>query len=216
MTVAKLKFDISMSLDGYIAGPDAGREHPLGKGGEALHEWAYDLRSFNETHGRAAQGETGADDDVLAEASTSYGAAIMGKRMFCGEDGPWGGEPFEGWWGDEPPFKAPVFVLTNHAREALEKGDTRFEFVTDGIESALERARDAAGEDDVQISGGAKVAQQYLAAGLLDEIQIHIVPILLGGGTRLFAVSVTALKRMEITRTVEGANVTHVRYETRR
>lgn len=103
----KLKFDISMSLDGYIAGPDAGRDHPLGKGGEVLHQWAYDLKSFSELHGRSSEGETGADDDILLEASEGFGAAIMGKRMFCGEDGPWGDEPFEGWWGDEPPSRRP-------------------------------------------------------------------------------------------------------------
>ncbi len=214
--MSKLILDISMSLDGFIAGPEVSREQGLGKGGEALHDWAYDLASFKEMHGKGREGESGVDDDVLAEASTGYGAAIMGKRMFCAEDGPWGDDPFEGWWGDEPPFKAPVFVLTNHPRETLEKGETRFEFVTDGIESALEQARNAAGENDVQISGGANVAQQYLAAGLLDEMQIHIVPILLCGGTRLFAEGEEGLGKMEVTRTIEGSNVTHVRYKVRR
>ena len=211
--MTKLKLDISMSLDGYVAGPEATHDEPLGKGGGALHEWAYNLRSFSETHGRdGSEGETGTDDDVLAEASTGYGAVIMGKRMFCGEDGPWGEDPFEGWWGDDPPFRKPVFVLTNHEREPLELGETRFEFVTDGIEAALERARGAAGSDDVQISGGANVAQQYLAAGFLDEIQIHVAPVLLGGGTRLFAEG-DALPSLRVTRVIESPAVTHIRYE---
>lgn len=211
--MAKLKLDISMSLDGYVAGPQTSREEPLGKGGGALHEWAVKLKSFEETHGRdGSEGETGTDDDVLAEASTGYGAVIMGKRMFCGEDGPWGDEPFEGWWGDDPPFRKPVFVLTNYEREPLELSDTRFEFVTDGTEAALEQARDAAGDGDVQISGGANVAQQYLAAGLLDEMQIHIAPVLLGGGTRLFAEGAD-LSRLRATRVIESPAVTHIRYE---
>ncbi|MDQ3759805.1 MAG: dihydrofolate reductase family protein [Actinomycetota bacterium] len=123
-----------------------------------------------------------------------------------------GDEPFEGWWGDEPPFKAPVFVLTNYEREPLELGETRFEFVTDGIEVALERARDAAGGEDIQISGGANVAQQYLAAGLLDEMQIHVAPVLLGGGTRLFAEGEN-LPSLRVTSVIESPAVTHIRYE---
>ena len=210
--MSKLNLDISMSLDGYIAGPDASREEPLGRGGEKLHEWGTRLSSWKEAHGyEPGQGETGVDDDVMAEAST-YGAAIMGKHMFCGEDGPWGDDPFEGWWGDEPPFKVPVFVLTNHPRDVLELGKTRFEFVTDGIEPALERARDAAGDEDVQILGGANVAQQYLAAGLLDEMQIHIAPVLLGGGVRLFDGELDGPRDLRLTRVIESPLVTHVRY----
>ncbi len=213
--MTRLKLDISMSLDGYIAGPDVSRQEGLGKGGDALHEWAYDLKAFDEIHGRHSEVEVTRDDEVLFEAMAGFGAVIMGKRMFCAEDGPWGDEPFEGWWGDEPPFGTPVFVLTNYEREALELGETRFEFVTDGIESALERARDAAGDKDIQISGGANVAQQYLAAGHLDEIQIHIAPILLGGGTPLFA-SDTSPARLNVTRVIASQAVTHVRYEVLR
>lgn len=214
--MTKLKLDISMSLDGYIAGPKPSRDEPLGKGGGRLHEWAVNLRSFEETHGRdGSEGETGTDDDVLAEASSEHGAVIMGKRMFCGEDGPWGDDPFEGWWGDDPPFRKPVFVLTSHEREPLELGETRFEFVTDGIESALDQARDAAGSEDVQISGGANVAQQYLAAGLLDEMQIHIAPVLLGGGTRLFTEG-EDMRGLRVTRVIESPAVTHLRYEIER
>src|SRR5687767_3487521 len=140
-----LKLEITMSLDGYVAGPNPTKVEPLGAGGEKLHEWVVRLASWKEAHGYdASEGETGSDDDVIAEAASGHGAVIMGKRMFCGEDGPWGDEPFQGWWGDDPPFKKPVFVLTHHEREPLELGETRFEFVTDGVEAALERARDAA------------------------------------------------------------------------
>jgi dihydrofolate reductase len=211
--MTKLKFDISMSLDGYIAGPGVSRAAGLGEGGEALHEWATSLSSFEELHGRDGDdAETGTDDDVLAEAFEGLGAAIMGKRMFCAEDGPWGDEPFEGWWGDEPPFGGPVFVLTHYEREPLVKDETTFTFVTDGIESALEQARDAAGGKDVAISGGANVFQQYLAAGHVDEMQIHIVPILLGGGTPLFAETAEP-PSLRVTRVVGSPAVTHVRYE---
>ena len=213
--MSKLKLEISVSVDGYVAGPDPTREQPLGTGGEKLHDWVVRLASWKAAHGYdAAEGETGSDDDVIAEASSSYGAVIMGKRMFCGEDGPWGDEPFLGWWGDEPPFKAPVFVLTHHPRDVLELGETRFEFVTEGIESALERARDAAPGEDIQISGGANVAQQFLAAGLIDEMQIHIAPVLLGGGTRLFDGDPNGPRDLKITRVLASPNVTHVRYET--
>ena len=213
--MSRLKLDITMSLDGYIAEPGVSREEGLGKGGEALHEWAYGLKSFDEMHGRSSDAEAGIDDEVVTEAASGFGAAIMGKRMFCAEDGPWGDEPFEGWWGDDPPFKAPVFVLTNYARDPLELGETRFEFVTEGIESALDKARNAASGEDVQISGGANVAQQYLAAGLLDEMQIHIAPILLGGGTRLFADGAD-FSRLKVTRVIESPAVTHIRYEIKR
>ena len=211
--MSKLKLDISMSLDGYVAGPSPTREEALGVGGEKLHEWAVRSASWKQAHGYdPAEGETGADDDVIAEAS-SYGAVIMGKRMFCGEDGPWGDDPFEGWWGDDPPFRVPVFVLTHHPREPLELGETRFEFVTDGIEAALARAREAAGQDDIQIAGGANVAQQYLAAGLIDQMQLHVAPVLLGGGTRLFEGELSGPRDLQITRVVDSPRATHVRYE---
>src|SRR5688500_14199591 len=198
--MGKVKLEISMSLDGYVAGPNPTREEPLGVGGEKLHEWMVRSASWKETHGHdPAEGETGTDDDLAAEAG-SYGAVIMGKRMFCGEDGAWGDEPFQGFWGDDPPFKVPVFVLTHHDREPLDLGETRFEFVTDGIEAALDRARDAAAGDDIQVAGGGNVAQQYVAAGLLDEMNIHISPVLLGGGARLFDGDLDGPRDLRLTR----------------
>ena len=211
--MGKLKFEISMSLDGFVAGPDATTEEPLGKGGELLHEWVYNLSTWREAHGMTG-GETNVDAELLGENLESTGAVLMGRRMFSGDEGPWGDDPPEGWWADEPPFHMPVFVLTHHARETLIKGETSFTFVTDGIESALDQARAAAGDKDVAIGGGASVAQQYIRAGLLDEMQIHVVPLLLGGGVRLFENHLdgghTAL---EATRVVESpSGVTHVSY----
>jgi len=183
--MSKLKFDITMSLDGFIAGPNPGPEAPLGEGGERLHQWVYGLRSFEERHGRGG-GETNRDDEIAEEALANTGAVIMGRGMFGGGPGPWD-EAWEGWWGDEPPFGVPVFVLTHHAREPVAmKGGTTFTFVTEGIESALEQARAAAGGKDVAIAGGGRVVQQYLDAGLLDEFQVHVAPVLFGDGVRLF------------------------------
>jgi dihydrofolate reductase len=182
-----LFLNISMSLDGFVAGPNPSLDDPLGKGGERLHDWALATRAWRESHGYEG-GETGPESDILLETIGRAGATIMGRRMFSGGEGPWEDDPnADAWWGDEPPFHHPVFVLTHHAREPVEKaGGTTFTFVTDGIESALEQARAAAGDRDVAIGGGADVAQQYLGAGLLDELQLHVVPILLGGGVRLF------------------------------
>jgi dihydrofolate reductase len=207
----KLKLDISMSLDGFVAGPNATREEPLGEGGEQLHEWAVRLESWRETHGKSG-GERNADDEVMREWIEAIGAVLMGRRMFSGGQGPWENDPVsDGWWGDEPPFHAPVFILTHHARDKVEKaGGTTFTFVTDGIESALEQAKAAAGEKDVYIGGGADVAQQYLRAGLLDEMQIHVAPVLLGGGVRLFGDGANA--NLELTRTIESPLVTHISY----
>jgi dihydrofolate reductase len=207
--------DISASLDGYVAGPNPDPDAPLGVGGTALHEWAYGLASFRGRHGESG-GDTGPDDDVLAEHLDRPGAFLMGRRMFGGGEGPWGEDPWQGWWGDEPPFHKPVFVLTHHAREPLTLGETTFTFVTDGIESALEQARDAAGERDVSISGGADVIQQYLRAGLVDEMQIHVVPLLLGEGTRLFERIESGPVQLEKTRVIDSPGVTHLRYRTRR
>jgi dihydrofolate reductase len=209
--MAKLKLDISMSLDGFVAGPNATREEPLGEGGEQLHEWAVRLESWRETHGKSG-GERNVDDKVMREWIESIGAVLMGRRMFSGGEGPWGNDPVsDGWWGDEPPFHAPVFILTHHPRDKVEKaGGTSFTFVTDGIESALEQAKAAAGEKDVYIGGGADVAQQYLRAGLLEEMQIHVAPVLLGGGVRLFDEGANA--KLELTRAIESPFVTHISY----
>jgi dihydrofolate reductase len=204
--------DISMSLDGFIAGPDADLEEPLGRGGEGLHEWVFGVKSWRESHGMSG-GETGPDDEVVEEWRSRAGATIMGRRMFSGGQGPWEDDPrANGWWGDEPPFHHPVFVLTHHPREPLPmQGGTTFNFVTDGPEAALEQALAAAGEKDVGLAGGADVAQQYLAAGLLDEVQIHLVPVFLGDGVRLFD-NLDERVKLEPTRVIESPAVTHLRY----
>jgi dihydrofolate reductase len=209
--MTQLTLDISMSLDGFIAGPNPTVEEPLGEGGEQLHEWVIKLASWREAHGREG-GETNVDDEIMRETLPAAGAIVMGRRMFSGGEGPWEDDPkADGWWGDDPPFGMPVFVLTHHVRETVEKqGGTSFTFVTDGPEAALERAREAAGDRNVAIGGGANVVQQYLRAGLLDEMQLHVVPILLGGGVRLLD-GLDPLQ-LEVTRVVESPAVTHLRY----
>jgi dihydrofolate reductase len=211
--VARLRFQVSISLDGFIAGPNPSTEDPLGEGGMALHEWLFRLAAWREPHGREG-GEANASSVVFEEALDNVGATVMGRNMFGGGPGPWGENGWQGWWGDEPPFHVPVFVLTHHEREPLEmKGGTTFVFVTDGIESALEQAFDAAGGKDVSLGGGADVARQYLTAGLLDELQLNVVPVLLGAGTRLFDESTAAAGiEPEQVRVVEAPGVTHLRY----
>ena len=216
--MTNITFDITVSLDGYVAGPNQSRENPLGEGGEQLHEWALRLASWRESHGRAG-GEAGPDSDVLEETVASNGAIVMGRGMFGGGPGPWatGDDEWRGWWGEETPFDVPVFVLTHHEREPLVTGDgTTFTFVTDGIESALERAKAGAGERNVQISGGAQAIQQYLAAGLVDEFQVHVVPLFLGAGERLFDDLGGTLPTIELIRTVASPTVTHLRYRVLR
>jgi len=211
--MGKLTFEVTMSLDGFIAGPNQTLEQPLGEGGERLHEWIYGLKNFRERHGLEG-GETNADSELLEESMAGTGATLMGRRMFSGGAGPWEEDPnADGWWGADPPFRMPVFVLTHHARETVTKqGGTSFTFVTDGIESALEEARAAAEEKDVAVAGGANVAQQYLNAGLLDELQIHVAPLLLGGGVRLFDNVDAERVRLEGTKAIESPPVTHLRY----
>lgn len=207
----KLRFQISVSLDGYVAGPDQSEENPLGVGGEDLHEWVVRLEAWRRPHGLEG-GEVNASTPVMEEVQANVGTTIMGRNMFGGGPGPWNeDDPWNGWWGDNPPFHTPVYVLTHHAREPLEmEGGTTFFFVTDGIESALEQARAAAGQKDVQIGGGADVLQQYLAAGLVDEFDLHVVPILLGGGARLLE-NVSDLK-LEQLRAIDAPGVTHIKY----
>jgi dihydrofolate reductase len=183
----KLRFDITMSLDGYVAGPRQSPENPLGEGGEALHEWAFATKAFHDTHDLGGEGETGVDDEHASRWNENIGATIMGRNMFGPMRGPWGDSDWTGWWGDDPPYHTPVFVLTNHAREPVEmSGGTTFEFVTGGIEAALERAFTAAGGLDVAVGGGASTVQQYLRAGLVDEMEFHVVAKFLGSGSRLF------------------------------
>jgi dihydrofolate reductase len=208
--MGKLAVEISMSLDGFVAGPNPTLELPLGEGGESLHEWALALESWRRPHGLPG-GETNASTAVVEETLAATGAVVMGRRMFSGGAGPWEDDPnADGWWGDDPPFHVPVFVLTHHSRETVNKdGGTTFAFVTEGIEAALEEARAAAGEKDVYVTGGAAAVQQYLAAGLVDELQINLAPVLLGGGTRLFDGSTADL---ELIRVVEAPAVTHLKY----
>jgi dihydrofolate reductase len=212
--MGKLILDISMSLDGFIAGPNQTLDEPLGRGGEQLHEWAFATKSWRESHGRSG-GEAGVDSDIIEESLRNTGATVMGRRMFSGGEGPWEQDPnADAWWGDDPPFHHPVFVLTHHAREPLKKeGGTTFTFVTDGVESALQQARAVAGDKDVRLGGGANVAQQYLKAGLLDELRIHVAPLLLGDGVRLFESHLGSEQReLECTSVIESPAVTHLRY----
>jgi dihydrofolate reductase len=209
--MGKVFVDISVSLDGFVAGPSPTLEEPLGEGGEGLHEWIVRLASWREKHGLSG-GEAGADDEIAAEGPARSGAVVMGRRMFSGGDGSWEDDPKAGgWWGEEPPFGVPVFVVTHHVRDPLELRGTAFTFVTEGVESAVDRAREAAGDKDVLVAGGASVAQQALAAGLLDELQIHLVPKLLGGGTRLLD-GLDPNVRLEHDRVVDSPHVTHLRY----
>jgi len=210
--MARLRFQISMSLDGFIAGPNPSEEDPLGEGGMQLHEWVFKLAAWRKPHGEEG-GEVNDSTPVLEESLERIGATVMGRNMFGGGEGPWGEDPWNGWWGDDPPFHTPVFVLTHHAREPLSmQGGTSFTFLTDGIESALEQAKEAAAGKDVALGGGADVAQQYLAAGLIDEMQINVVPLLLGGGTRLFDNLAGAGAKLEPIQMVETPEVTHLKY----
>jgi dihydrofolate reductase len=198
----KVTTNMSMSLDGFIAGPNDSVENPLGEGGERLHEWVYDLASWRERHGFEG-GKTDTDAEVLDESFRNTGAVVVGRRMFDVANG----------WGDNPPFHVPVFVITHVAREKLVKeGGTTFTFVTDGIESALDQARAATGDKDVSVAGGANIVQQFIRAGLLDEIQIHLAPILLGGGVRLFGHLGPEPIELERTRVIESPGVTHIKF----
>jgi dihydrofolate reductase len=211
--MSKVRFDITVTLDGYVAGPEQSEANPLGVGADHIHDWLLKLKSFREMHGDTGGGEEGTNDDILRDAFAGIGATIMGRNMFGPVRGPWGDGSWRGWWGAEPPFHHPVFVLTHHARETLHTdGGTTFTFVTDGIESALEQAWKAADGRDVAIGGGADVARQYLAAGLVDEMQLHVVPLLLGGGERLFDGLTGADVRLMPVRTVEAPDVAHLKY----
>ena len=202
-----------MSLDGFVAGPNLSMDNPLGEGGLQLHQWVFPTKTFRSLHGDGGGGETGVNDDVLREAFENLGATIMGRHMFGPLRGHRGTDPWKGWWGDEPPFHHPVFVLTHHARPPLPmQGGTTFHFVTDGIESALAQAKQAAGSKDVAIGGGANTVQQFLAAGLLDEIEIHVAPVLLGAGARLLDNIDPRKVKLEQVRTLSGPGVTHLKY----
>ena len=210
--MSRLRCHISISLDGFAAGPNQSEKNPLGEGGEQLHEWALSLAAWREPHGLEG-GEVNASTPVMEQATENVGATVMGRNMFGGGRGPWGDDPWQGWWGDDPPFHTPVFVLTHHAREPLAKeGGTTFHFVTDGIESALGQATEAAAGKDVNVGGGASVVQQYLEAGLLDELQLHVVPVLLGAGERLLDNLDGADIGLECAGVIDAPGVTHLSY----
>lgn len=209
--MSKVRADISVSVDGYVAGPDQSIDNPLGEGGEGLHDWVVALEAWREAHGKKG-GEVNASTQVMAQRQAGVGAGIMGRNMFFGggRTGPWD-EAWTGWWGEDPPFHVPTFVLTHHPREPLSLSDTIFVFVTGGITSALEQAREAAGDGDVLVHGGARTIDQFLAAGLLDELELHVVPVILGGGARLLD-NLSPQINLEQVRTIEAPGVTHVKY----
>jgi dihydrofolate reductase len=211
--MSKLRCHISISLDGFVAGPNQSAENPLGEGGERLHDWVLSLAAWRELHGKEG-GEVNESTRVMEETAENTGAGVMGRNMFGPPGGgDWGDEEWKGWWGDDPPYHNDVFILTHHPRDPVEmEGGTTFHFVTDGTESALERAREAAGGRDVRLWGGAQVIQQYLAAGLLDDLELHVVPVLLGDGARLFDNLGDAEPRLEQVRAVEAPGVTHLKY----
>jgi len=207
--VSSVTCQISISLDGFVAGPNQSIRDPIGVGGMRLHQWLFETASWREQQGQEG-GERTADSDVVDEMVQNVGAYIMGRKMFGGGDGPWD-KTWRGWWGDEPPYHAPVFVLTHHPREPLSmQGGTTFTFVTDGIEPALGQARAAAGARDVLIAGGASAVRQYLAAGLLDELYLHIVPVILGSGERLL--ENVGDPTLEPVKVLASPAVTHVKY----
>ena len=211
--MSKLRFKISMSLDGYVAGPNQSVDNPLGVGGMRLHQWVFPLEVFRKMHGMTG-GEINVSSEVLEEAMANIGATVMGRNMFGGHPGPWNAvSPWNGWWGDNPPFHHPVFVITHYAREPLAlAGGTTFTFVTSGVHDALEQATRAAAGRDVSLGGGAQVAQLYLKAGLIDEMVISLVPVLLGSGARLFAHVGDDLHGLELVRTVPTQDVNHLKF----
>ena len=211
--MSKLRCHISISADGFVAGPNQSEAEPLGEGGEQLHDWVVSLAAWREPHGKQG-GEVNESTPIMEESLENVGAGVMGRNMFGPPGGgDWGDGEWKGWWGDEPPFHYDVFIVTHHPREPVEmEGGTTFSFVTDGIETALQRAKESAGGQDVMLSGGAETINQYLAAGLLDELDLHVVPVLLGGGARLFEDLGDAEVALEQVRAVDAPGVTHVKY----
>jgi dihydrofolate reductase len=212
--MGKVKAQLSVSLDGYMAGPNQSEENPLGEGGMALHEWVFKLAAWREPHDHeGGDADENPSNAVIEAAQAGTGAVVMGRNMFGPVRGPWGEEDWKGWWGEDPPFHVPVFVLTHHQREPLEMdGGTTFFFVGEGIESAIAQAKEAAGDEDVSIGGGAATIQQAIAAGLLDELLINQVPILLGGGNRLLDDLAPGAAEFELTESVAGPEALHLTY----
>jgi dihydrofolate reductase len=215
--VGKVKAQISVSLDGYMAGPNQSEDNPLGEGGMELHQWAFKLASWRESHDRdGGEGTENPSNAVMDAAQANVGAVVMGRNMFGPVRGSWGDSSWNGWWGDDPPFHVRVFVLTHHQREPVEmEGGTVFNFVTEGVESAMAQAKEAAGDADVSIGGGASTLRQCLRAGLLDEILVNQVPILLGGGERLFD-DLPAGAGFDLVQLVEGREAAHLTYRVSR
>jgi len=210
--MGKLRFSITMSLDGFVAGPEQSVKNPLGVDGMRLHTWAFELAAWRRMHGLEG-GETNPSSQVVEASLANVGAVVMGRNMFGGHPGPWGDGAWKGWWGEDPPFHAPVFVVTHHPRAPLAmQGGTTFTFVTAGIEAALELAVSAAAGRDVVLGGGASVVRQYLAAGLVDEVGVSLVPVLLGSGERLFEGLGEAGLTLEQVRAIEAPGVTHLGY----
>jgi dihydrofolate reductase len=213
--MSRLLYSVSISLDGFVAGPDQSVANPLGVGGLLLHEWMRELAAWREAAG-VDGGVRNASTAVLERDEDNVGAIVMGRNMFGGGPGPWSDDPWNGWWGDNPPQHLPVFVLTHYPRPRLDcEGGTSFQFVTDGIEAAVKLARAAASGKDVTVSGGGTVAKQYLAAGLLDQIDLHLVPVILGKGVRLFDDEAVAGSQIEQVDVIEGPGVAHIRYRLR-
>jgi len=201
----------SISLDGYGAGPGQDEQNPLGRNGAELHGWFLTTRPFQSMHGPSAQGTTGLDDDFARRGAENLGAWIMGRNMFGPVRGPWPDERWRGWWGENPPYHVPVFVLTHHARRPLEmEGGTTFHFVTGGIEEALGRARQAAGSADIRVGGGAATIRQYLRAGLIDELHLAVSPVLLGSGESLLGGLDLRALGYRVTEHVASPAATHV------
>ena len=214
--MGRLRYSTSMSLDGFVAGKHQSPDNPLGVGGDLLHDWMRELEVWRREAGLDG-GVVNESTKVLEQDEQGFGAVIMGRNMFGGGPGPWDDPPWSGWWGSNPPFHLPVFVLTHHTRDPLAlEGGTTFTFVTEGIEAAMERALAAAGGADVAISGGASVAKQYLSAGLVDEIMIHLVPALLGTGIRLFEAESEPAAPFVQTRVIVAPGVVHLTYRIRR
>ncbi len=213
--MSMLRLKIAMSLDGFVAGPGQDVDNPLGIGGMHLHDWAFSLAVWRAAHGLEG-GEVNESTSVVEASLANIGATVMGRNMFGGGTGTWGDDPWNGWWGDDPPFHHPVFVVTHHARQPLVcKGGTTFTFVTGGIESALDLARAAAAGQDVSLAGGAEAARQYLAADLVDEMEISLVPIFLGDGERLFDHLGVGNPRLDHVGTVAAPGVTHLKFTRR-
>jgi dihydrofolate reductase len=212
--MGKIRFNVSLSLDGYMAGPNQSEENPLGVGGMGLHEWLFDMEAWRASHGESG-GRVDTSTPVVKELEAGFGAVVMGRNMFGPIRGEWGADPWRGWWGDNPPYHTPVFVLTHFGRESLEmEGGTTFHFVTEGAESAMDQALASAGEDDVLVAGGASVIRHYLAAGAVDEFWLSIVPLLLGSGERPLD-GIPPTTGVEVVDVIAAPKATHLKYVVR-